>query len=89
MFSEEWDSIMNQVVKFQNKQHFTWFRGQKDSEYELKTGLYRQNLKDIGSYIGTEKTYYNIFNKMGHILHRETDWNLLYVINTMGLKPDY
>ncbi|MDQ7860593.1 hypothetical protein RCO48_04510 [Peribacillus frigoritolerans] len=65
MFSEEWNEVMSEVLKFQNKYSNTWFRGQKDSNFKLVSGLYREKKKEISTYIATERTYYGLFSRNG------------------------
>lgn len=86
MFSKEWNQILDKVAQFQKNQFSTWFRGQKDSSFTLQSGLYRKKLNSAESHIGTEKTYYNIFRRMGHLHHEEEVWNLLYLMQHYGVK---
>jgi hypothetical protein len=86
MFSDDWFQILNEVSEFQDGKQTTWFRGQKDSEFRLVSGLYRKNLKNPISYIATENTYYSYFKRMGYVHHNEDDWNLLFLMQHHGVK---
>lgn len=85
-FSNEWIQILNEVSDFQKDKQYTWFRGQSDSEYNLNSGLYRKKLSDPESYVATENYYYSLFKRMGHLLHKESDWNLLFLMQHHGVK---
>jgi len=52
---------------------------------KLNSGIYREELKNDTSYLATEKTYYNIFKRMGHIHHNDEDWNLLFTMQHHGV----
>lgn len=85
-FSNEWIEILNEVSEFQKDKQYTWFRGQSDSEYKLNSGLYRKKLSQPDSYVATENYHYSLFKRMGHLLHKESDWNLLFIMQHHGVR---
>lgn len=85
-FSSEWIEILNEISEFQKGKHYTWFRGQSDSDYKLNSGLYRTELDDPDMYIATEHYRYTSFERMGHIHHKENNWNLLFLMQHHRVK---
>jgi len=85
-FTDKWINILNEVSEFQKGKQFTWFRGQNKSDYQLNSGLYRKQLKRPRDYIATELYYYTMFQRMGYIHHKESDWNLLFLMQHHGVK---
>lgn len=85
-FSQKWKEIIDEVSTFQNCKQYTWFRGQPDSNYVLKSGLYRYEAGNDNLHWATEKTYYEFFKRLGHTLHKESDFNLLYIMQHHGVR---
>lgn len=86
MFSNEWNEILNEVLKFQRSCNVTWYRGHSKSWYKLESGLYRKKLSKPSNYIIDEKNAYQFFSRMGHSLHKESNWNLLFLMQHYGVR---
>lgn len=88
MFSTKWRDIQNEVATFHSNSYFTWYRGQGNSNFKLNSGLYRMTVKEHehSRFIATEKTYYNLFKRMGSIHHQQVDWDLLFTMQHHGVK---
>lgn len=79
--------MLNEVAEFQVGKPHTWFRGQNKECYKLNSGIYRNELKLESSIISTERAYYEVFKRLGHIhLDKEDDWNLLFLMQHHGVK---
>lgn len=85
-YSQSWFDILNEVTNFQQNKANTWFRGQSEHDYELNSGLYRRSFDKNNVYMATEKAYYRMFERMGHLYHNEKDWNLLFIMQHHGVK---
>lgn len=84
LFSKEWVKILDEVSDFSSS--VSWYRGHASKEFKLVSGLYRGQFEDPINYIATEKAYYNFFKRDGFLLHGETDWNLLFIMQHHGVK---
>lgn len=85
-FSPYWMSIMEQVRIFNEKNTFVWFRGQNNSDYELHSGLFRDDLLVLDVYLSREILRYQEFLNLGHLDHGKSDWDLLYIMQHHGVK---
>ncbi|MEY8743573.1 FRG domain-containing protein [Bacillales bacterium AN1005] len=85
-YSEKWINILNEVAEFQKNKEYTWFRGQSDIKFNLLSGLYRIQAFDLPVYLASERYYYTVFKRMGHLLHREAGWNLLFLMQHHGVR---
>nr|WP_145403302.1 FRG domain-containing protein [Paenibacillus xylanexedens] len=81
-----WESIIQEVRDFKKNNKHTWFRGQSDFTWELKSSLFRQKFKNLDEFKANERTRYNLFKNLGHTHHNETDWNLVYIMQHHGVK---
>ncbi|MFE0554815.1 FRG domain-containing protein [Paenibacillus sp. NPDC058910] len=81
-----WESIIQEVRDFKKNNKNTWFRGQSDPTWELKSSLFRQKFKNLNQFRANERTRYNLFKNLGHIHHKESDWNLVYIMQHHGVK---
>lgn len=80
-----WEKIIDEVKIFKKNNRITWFRGQGDANWELKSSLFRQKFEKLEYIKNNERTRYNLFKNWGHMYHNEDD----ILCNTMVLKLDY
>ncbi|AHM66873.1 hypothetical protein PPSQR21_032340 [Paenibacillus polymyxa SQR-21] len=85
-YSSEWFNILNTVDNFCKGIHRVWFRGHSDSEFQLKSGLFRIADKTLDYYLNFELLAYRQFLNLGHLHHSEKDWNLLYLMQHHGVR---
>lgn len=76
----QWEEILKEVKNIKEKNRILWFRGHSKSSYELKSSLFRQNIKEIGKLLSNERTRYNYFKNLGFYTHKKSDWDLLYTM---------
>lgn len=76
-------NILNEVKQFSRKS--SWFRGHGNNDFELHSGLFRLDLKEIFNYIEAEVVLYRKFINIGHLHHNTSDWNLLYLMQHHGV----
>lgn len=84
-YSDNWVELLNDIGEFQKGKRYTWFRGQSVDK-PLNSSLYRIEVNETDNYIATESTYYHMFKRLGHIHHKEEDWNLLFIMQHHGVK---
>lgn len=86
-FSKEWLDILHEVQSFDEANPGPiWFRGQRRSTHELKSGLFRQKFSKIDTYLNSERGVYNFFLRLGSSLHNSSDWDLLHLMQHHGAK---
>lgn len=85
-YSEKWLGILNKIKEFQDRFSVVWYRGHSDIDYELHSGLFRENWNDIDQYLGSEIQKYKQFLNLGHLDHRESSWNLLSIMQHHGVR---
>lgn len=81
-----WEIILDKAKKFKKSNRNVWFRGQGDSNWQLKSSLFRQSFSTLEQYLNNERTKYNLFKNLGHMYHNEDDWSLLYTMQHHGVK---
>lgn len=75
-----WEEILSEITAIKKNTRVVWFRGHSRANYELKSSLFRQNIKDIEHLIINERTRYNYFKNLGFLSHKKSDWDLLYTM---------
>lgn len=86
-YSQRWIEILNEVKDFSSGKPVVWFRGHgKHDSFKLKSGLFREELPYMEDYLNSELQKYQEFLYLGHLDHKDTDWNLLYLMQHYGVK---
>ncbi|OMF21863.1 FRG domain-containing protein [Paenibacillus sp. FSL H8-0259] len=86
-YSNRWIELLNQVKVFSARRPVVWFRGHgKHDTFKLNSGLFRDPLFILQDYLDSEIQKYQEFLYLGHLDHKETDWNLVYLMQHFGVK---
>ncbi|CAH0122600.1 hypothetical protein PAE9249_05172 [Paenibacillus sp. CECT 9249] len=81
-----WNEVLQTVKEFKKDNNSVWFRGQPNDAYQLKSSLFRQNIKKVEQVLLNERARYNLFKNNGHLYHNLDDWDLLYLMQHHGVK---
>ncbi|MED4018504.1 FRG domain-containing protein [Sutcliffiella cohnii] len=81
-----WSKKLKEVNNFQRENRFVWFRGQSKSSYQLKSSLFRQDLNSVEDFLTNERARYNWFKNLGHLYHKNDEWELVYLMQHYGVK---
>lgn len=85
-YTQRWIDIINEVRDFTDANTIAWFRGHSDEDYELHSGMFREKWETIEQFLSIERMRYTQFRNIGHLHHKEEDWNLLYIMQHHGVK---
>ncbi|SMF91245.1 FRG domain-containing protein [Paenibacillus uliginis N3/975] len=85
-YSDKWLNILNTVKEFQDNYSAVWYRGHSDMDFELNSGLFREEWDNIDHFLGSELAKYKQYLNLGHLDHGESSWNLLSIMQHHGVR---